>query len=159
MAARADKMQHLGQVTVTAGGVPDTDRNADIDHPAAQLAVQWARVRGRLQQDVGDVEYRTWLRQMTLAGVDGEEVTVHLPTRFLRDWVRGHYGDKLHAPMAIGEPGDPPGRPSRRSAIGVRRAIGREPGVPTGAGAGGAARPCATRPCATRPCAAGGGAG
>ena len=28
------------------------------------------------QSEVGEVEYRTWLRQMTLAGVDGDEVTV-----------------------------------------------------------------------------------
>ena len=62
---------------------------------APQLAEQWARVRGRLQQEVGDVEYRTWLRQMSLAAVDGDEVTVYLPTRFLRDWVRSQYGDKL----------------------------------------------------------------
>ncbi len=61
-----------------------------------QLAEQWTRVRGRLQSEVGEVEYRTWLRQMTLAGVDGDEVTVHLPSRFLRDWVRGHYGDRLN---------------------------------------------------------------
>ena len=60
-----------------------------------QTAVQWARIRGRLQSEVGDVEYRTWLRQMTLAGIDGDEVTVHLPTRFLRDWVRSHYGEKI----------------------------------------------------------------
>ena len=63
----------------------------------AQLAVQWARVRGRLQSEVGDVEYRTWLRQMTLVGLDGDEMTVRLPTRFLRDWVRSHYGDRLSA--------------------------------------------------------------
>ncbi len=62
-----------------------------------QLAAQWARVRGRLQNEVGDVEYRTWLKQMTLAGADGDEITVHLPTRFLRDWVRSHYGDRLNA--------------------------------------------------------------
>ena len=62
-----------------------------------QLAAQWARIRGRLQQDVGDVEYRTWLRHMTLAGVDGDEVTLHLPTRFMRDWVRSHYADRLNA--------------------------------------------------------------
>ncbi len=60
-----------------------------------QLAVQWARVRGRLQNEVGDVEYRTWLKQMTLTGIDGDEITVRLPTRFLRDWVRSHYGDRL----------------------------------------------------------------
>ena len=62
-----------------------------------QLAAQWARVRGRLQSEVGDVEYRTWLRQMSLGGLDGDEVTVRLPTRFLRDWVRTHYGDRLNA--------------------------------------------------------------
>ncbi|MBR0645664.1 chromosomal replication initiator protein DnaA [Plastoroseomonas hellenica] len=65
--------------------------------PAPQLAECWARVRGRLREEVGEVEYRTWLRQMTLAGIDGEEAVVLLPTRFLRDWVRGHYGDRLRA--------------------------------------------------------------
>ena len=63
----------------------------------SQLAVQWAKVRGRLQSEVGDVEYRTWLRQMTLVGQEGDEITVRLPTRFLRDWVRTHYGDRLTA--------------------------------------------------------------
>ena len=63
----------------------------------SQLAVQWARIRGRLQSEVGDVEYRTWLRQMTLAGLEGDEIVVRLPTRFLRDWVRSHYGDRLTA--------------------------------------------------------------
>ncbi len=63
----------------------------------ADIGDCWTRVRSRLQTEVGDVEYRTWLRQMTLAGVDGDEVTVHLPTRFLRDWVRSHYADKLSA--------------------------------------------------------------
>jgi chromosomal replication initiator protein len=46
---------------------------------------------------VGDVEYRAWLRQMTLSGVDGDEVTVALPTRFLRDWVSSRYGDRISA--------------------------------------------------------------
>jgi chromosomal replication initiator protein len=70
--------------------------NDTSSHPAdPPLAAIWARVRGRLQQEVGEVEYRTWLRQMTLAGIAGEEVTVLLPTRFLRDWVRTHYGDLL----------------------------------------------------------------
>ena len=61
------------------------------------LTVQWTRIRGRLQAEVGEVEYRTWLRQMTLAGLDGDEVTVTLPTRFLRDWVSTRYGDRLRA--------------------------------------------------------------
>jgi len=65
------------------------------DPEAPQLAAQWARIRGRMQQELGEVEYRTWLKQMTLAGLDGDEVTILLPSRFLRDWARSHYGDRL----------------------------------------------------------------
>jgi chromosomal replication initiator protein len=60
-----------------------------------ELSAQWARVRSRLREEVGEVEYRNWLRQMSLRSLDGDEVTVLLPTRFLRDWVRSHYGDRL----------------------------------------------------------------
>ena len=65
------------------------------EHPAAgepNLSAQWARVRGRLKSEVGDTEYRAWLRHVALVGIDGDEVTMRLPTRFLRDWVRSHYG-------------------------------------------------------------------
>ena len=94
-----------GDTTLKPGaldGFPLPSVRSVIEHAspsdtAEQLSEQWARVRSRLQQDVGDVEYRTWLRQMTLGNVDGDEVTVHLPSRFLRDWVRGHYADKLNA--------------------------------------------------------------
>jgi len=65
--------------------------------PQGQLAEVWARIRGRLRDEVGEVEYKSWLRQMTLASQQGDEVVVLLPTRFLRDWVRGHYGDRLQA--------------------------------------------------------------
>ena len=60
-----------------------------------QISSQWTKIKGRLQAEVGDVEYRTWLRQMTLVGLDGDEITVNLPTRFLRDWVSTRYGDRL----------------------------------------------------------------
>ena len=61
-----------------------------------QLADQWDRIRGRLQREVGDVEYRSWLRNMTLAGADGDEVTIHLPSGFLRDYVRNNYAHRLN---------------------------------------------------------------
>ena len=74
-----------------------------VDSP--QLSAQWARIRSRLHSEVGDIEYRTWLRQMTLVGIDGDEVTVNLPTRFLRDWVRTRYGDRLNALWQTESPG------------------------------------------------------
>jgi len=70
-----------------------------MNEPAAghPLDAQWRRICARLQQEVGEVEYRTWMRQMTLGPVDQDEITLYLPTRFLRDWVRGQYGDRLSA--------------------------------------------------------------
>jgi chromosomal replication initiator protein len=62
-----------------------------------ELSAQWARINARLLNAVGDVTYRAWMRHMSLGGVDGDEVTVHLPTAFMRDWVREHYGDTLRA--------------------------------------------------------------
>jgi len=61
------------------------------------MAEQWSRVRARLQAEVGDVEYRTWLKQVVFAGIAGDEVTVILPTRFLRDWVNKEYGELITA--------------------------------------------------------------
>ncbi len=75
------------------------DKRADASYLASdspgQLANQWARIRGRLQQEVGEVVYRTWLRNMTLAGLDGDEITILLPSAFQRDWVRTQYADRL----------------------------------------------------------------
>ncbi|MEI7713430.1 MAG: chromosomal replication initiator protein DnaA [Rhodospirillales bacterium] len=72
-----------------------TDEGEIVD--SAQLAAQWDRIRERLHIEVGDVEYRTWLSQMRCAGSDGDEVTVYLPTRFLRDWVSARFGARLNA--------------------------------------------------------------
>jgi chromosomal replication initiator protein len=71
-----------------------------IDDPIvdiSQLPAQWTRVRDHLQGEVGEFEYRNWLRQMTLAGIDGDEICVLLPTRFLCDWVRSRYGNRLNS--------------------------------------------------------------
>ncbi|NPD68314.1 chromosomal replication initiator protein DnaA [Lichenicola cladoniae] len=70
----------------------EASSDGDQRHP---LSDNWARICGRLQTEVGEVEYRTWLRQMTLGPVDHDEITLYLPTRFLRDWVRSQYGDRL----------------------------------------------------------------
>ena len=58
---------------------------------------QWARIRGRLRQEVGDAAYRSWLKPMTLVAVDGSEAMIAVPTRFMRDWIISHYVDQIRA--------------------------------------------------------------
>ncbi|WP_424813332.1 chromosomal replication initiator protein DnaA [Roseococcus sp. YIM B11640] len=70
-----------------SGEIPPVD--------AGKIVESWARIRGRLRKEVGDVEYRNWLRQMSLAGVEGDTLFINMPTRFIRDWVRDHYSDRL----------------------------------------------------------------
>ena len=60
----------------------------DVEKP--QLASVWAKIRGHLLAEVGDAEYRNWLRPMTLTGFNGDEVAISLPSGFVRDWVRDH---------------------------------------------------------------------
>ena len=58
---------------------------------------QWQRIRGRLRAEFGDGVFRSWLMPMTLAGANGESVTISVPTRFIRDRVNSIYGDRLRA--------------------------------------------------------------
>jgi len=58
---------------------------------------QWARIRAKLRNEFGDAAYRSWLRNMTLQGIDASRVKITVPTRFLRDWVAAHYADRIRA--------------------------------------------------------------
>ncbi len=75
-------------------GLPDAEQAATGAF-SGLIADAWSRIAARMKSEVGDVEYRTWLQQIVPGPIDGDEVTLLLPTRFLRDWVRGQYGDRL----------------------------------------------------------------
>jgi chromosomal replication initiator protein len=62
---------------------------------------QWARVRGRLRDEVGEAAFRSWLKPLTLAEVDDGEVRITVPTRFMRDWVMTHYADRIRALWSV----------------------------------------------------------
>jgi len=56
---------------------------------------QWARVRGRLRDEVGDAAYRSWLKPLVLDCIEDGEVRIAVPTRFMRDWVLTHYAERI----------------------------------------------------------------
>ena len=60
-----------------------------------EVQSQWARIRGRLRDEVGDAAYRSWLKSMTLAEINGGRVRIAVPTKFLRDWVATHYAQRI----------------------------------------------------------------
>ena len=60
-----------------------------------RIAAGWARVRGMLRSEVGESAYTSWIKPVTLIGIDGGVVRVTVPTRFMRDWILGHYAERL----------------------------------------------------------------
>jgi len=62
---------------------------------SAEVLAQWARIRGRLREEVGDAVYRSWLKSMTLMEVRGDRVRIAVPTKFLRDWIATHYSVRI----------------------------------------------------------------
>jgi chromosomal replication initiator protein len=77
-------------------GVDDDESAFSGLHNGEGLEKSWLRICARLKDEVGEVEYRTWLTKIALGPVDDDEITLLLPTRFLRDWVRSQYGDRLN---------------------------------------------------------------
>ncbi len=61
------------------------------------ISAEWDKIKGRLRDEVGDAAYRSWLRPITLHQVTDGEVRLGLPTRFMRDWVATHYGERIRA--------------------------------------------------------------
>jgi len=58
---------------------------------------QWDRIRGRLRDEFGEAAFKSWLNPLALAEVRDGIARICVPTRFLRDWVITHYGDRLRA--------------------------------------------------------------
>ena len=65
-----------------------------------KLEEQWARVKVRLKEEVGEAAYKNWLRGLTLIGLEGSELVLGVPSRVARDWVRANYADRLRAMWA-----------------------------------------------------------
>ncbi|MBB3065265.1 MULTISPECIES: chromosomal replication initiator protein DnaA [Limibacillus] len=93
----------------------------------------WAKVRGRLRDEVGEAAFRSWLKPLTLVGLNNGQVRLAVPTRFMRDWVISNYSDRLRALWAS-EDGALKGveivvrsSPTRAPLVGAGKAFNEEP--------------------------------
>src|SRR5262249_25441626 len=84
-----------------------TESTRQMASPASssELQTQWARVRGRLRSEFGEVAYRNWLKKLTLIGSRGAELQLAVPTRFVRDWIGSNYSDRLLSLWVAENPG------------------------------------------------------
>jgi chromosomal replication initiator protein len=60
------------------------------------LREQWIRIAQRLRAELGDDLYTSWFGRMDAEDCNAGQLTVSVPTRFLRSWIENHYLSKLH---------------------------------------------------------------
>ncbi len=66
------------------------------------LKNQWQRVSARLKAELGDDLFNSWFARMDAEELVGGQLTVSVPTRFLKSWIENHYVAKLRK-IAEGE--------------------------------------------------------
>ena len=60
-----------------------------------QLETQWCRVCSRLKAEIGDSAYENWVKPLKVSQLEGSEVNLAVPSRFMRDWILANYLDRL----------------------------------------------------------------
>ena len=62
---------------------------------SADIKRQWDSIRSQLRAELGDATFNSWVAPLALGGVSGRQVSMVAPSRFLRDWVTSHYGERI----------------------------------------------------------------
>jgi len=80
--------------------------NASIiaSHQDSSLEQCWLRVLGRMRVAFGEATYKSWLRGLQFAGVDGQCLQIAVPTRFMREWVISHYAEDIRRFWMVEDP-------------------------------------------------------
>ena len=73
--------------------------------PAHDAQDTWQQIRARLRAELGEATFASWLAPLTLVEVDGDQVTLGVGTRFLRDWIASHYAHRIGVLWAEERPG------------------------------------------------------
>lgn len=68
------------------------------------LMTAWTPLRASLRAEIGDAEYRAYVRDMKLGGLDGDEIVLLLPSDWARDFVREKLGPRITTLWRAGYP-------------------------------------------------------
>jgi chromosomal replication initiator protein len=79
------------------GGRPDSCQQLDDTRVAAPLEAAWDSIRLGLRRDLGARTFDGWLKPAALGSLDPDSRTLEIvmPSQFMADWVRSHFGERL----------------------------------------------------------------
>jgi chromosomal replication initiator protein len=61
------------------------------------LDKEWARVLDMLRAEFGEAAFRSWLQPLSVISIDSGEISLAVPTRFMRDWIIKNYADRIQS--------------------------------------------------------------
>ena len=78
------------------GGSTDSCQ-LDDSKVVAPLEAAWESIRSGLRRDLGARAFDGWLKPATIGGLDpdGGTLDIIMPSQFMADWVRSHFGERL----------------------------------------------------------------
>ena len=63
--------------------------------PSEAQQTKWAAFRAQLRSDLGEPTYNSWIKPLKMIDGSDERLIIGVPTRFMRDWVRTHYLERM----------------------------------------------------------------
>ena len=72
------------------------DASSDSESPSS-LALRFNQVKTLLQKEFGETAYRSWILPIEPVSLGGGALSLSVPTRFIRDWVKSHYADRIRS--------------------------------------------------------------
>ncbi len=65
---------------------------------------EWTKVRERLRAEYGEGTFRSWFKLISYGDTRSGTMIFSVPTRFMRDWVKSNYADRILALLAAENP-------------------------------------------------------
>ena len=59
----------------------------------SEIQAQWATVRGRIRQKIGDAQFASWIKMLTLEDYEDRKVILSAPSNFIRTRIIEQYLD------------------------------------------------------------------
>ena len=61
----------------------------------ADIKEKWNHALSVLRAELGEATFRSWFRHIEFGELVGEDLVLYVPTKFMKDWIHTHYGDRI----------------------------------------------------------------
>ena len=92
-------MSDIGGKTAAVAQENEEFKGVSLE-PTPEIMSLWKSVHGNMRKEFGEAIFRSWLKPLTLQAYYHGTMEVSVPTRFMRDWIQQHYGERILAMCA-----------------------------------------------------------